>query len=80
MTFDADVFDPSLIPDTGTPEPGGLDWYQAIEGLENALKGRKVLGADFVELAPRPGRHASDFVIAKLVYKFMDLVQNQNAL
>ncbi len=80
VSFDVDVFDPSLIPDTGTPEPGGLDWYQAIEGLENALRGRKVFGADFVELSPRPGRHASDFVIAKLVYKFMDLLQKQNAL
>ncbi len=80
ITFDVDAFDPSLIPETGTPEPGGLNWYQAIEGLANVLRGRKILGADFVELAPNPGRHASDFIIAKLVYKFMDLVQKRDAL
>ena len=74
ITFDVDGLDPSLVPCTGTPEPGGLDWYQAIEGLENAMKGRKVIGADIVELAPLPSQHASDFITAKLVYKLMDLI------
>ena len=69
-----DGLDPSLVPCTGTPEPGGLDWYQAIEGLENAMKGRKVIGADVVELAPLPSECASDFITAKLVYKMMDLI------
>ena len=74
ITFDVDGLDPSLVPCTGTPEPGGLDWYQAIEGLGNAMKGRKVIGADVVELAPLPSQHASDFITAKLVYKMMDLI------
>jgi agmatinase len=74
ITFDVDGLDPSLVPCTGTPEPGGLNWYQAIEGLENAMKGRKVIGADVVELAPLPSQHASDFITAKLVYKMMDLI------
>ncbi len=74
ITFDVDGLDPSLVPCTGTPEPGGLSWYQAIEGLEKAMVGRTVIGADVVELAPNPSQHASDFVTAKLVYKMMDLI------
>lgn len=74
ITFDIDGLDPSLVPCTGTPEPGGLNWYQAIEGLEKTMIGRKVIGADVVELAPAPSQHASDFITAKLVYKMMDLI------
>jgi len=74
ITFDIDGLDPALVPSTGTPEPGGLNWYQAIEGLEKAMQGRQVVGADVVELAPRPLDHASDFIAAKLVYKIMDLI------
>lgn len=79
ITFDVDGLDPSIMPSTGTPEPGGLTWYQALEGLENVMKGRNVIGADVVELAPILGSHASDFTAAKLVYKLMDLIQkNRN--
>lgn len=74
ITFDVDGFDPSLIPSTGTPEPGGLGWYQAIEGLDKVMRGRTVLGADIVELAPVAKMHSSDFITAKLVYKMMDLI------
>jgi len=74
ITFDIDGLDPSVVPATGTPEPGGLDWRQAVEGLERALRGRRVVAADVVELAPQPGHHASDFTAAKLVYKLMGLV------
>ncbi len=79
ITFDVDGLDPSIMPSTGTPEPGGLNWYQAIEGLQNAMKRRTVIGADVVELAPIPGFHAPDFTAAKLVYKLMDLIlKNRN--
>jgi agmatinase len=74
ITFDVDGLDPSIMPSTGTPEPGGLSWYQALEGLENVMRDRTVIGADVVELAPKPGMHASDFIAAKLVYKIMDLI------
>lgn len=74
ITFDVDGLDPSIMPSTGTPEPGGLTWYQAIDGLENVISGRRVIGADLVELAPVPGFHASDFTAAKLVYKLMQLI------
>lgn len=80
VTFDVDGLDPSIMPSTGTPVPGGLNWYQAVEGLERALKGRKLLGADFVELAPRPGQHAPDFLVANLIYKFMEIAQRFNCL
>lgn len=79
ITFDVDGLDPSIMPSTGTPEPGGLSWYQALEGLENAMKGRNVIGADVVELAPKPGLIASDFTAAKLVYKIMDLILTQRS-
>jgi|TARA_B110000467_G_C18333532_1_gene495419 agmatinase len=74
ITFDVDGLDPSIMPSTGTPEPGGLSWYQALDGLENVMKGRNVIGADIVELAPVLRFHSSDFTAAKLVYKMMDLI------
>lgn len=80
ITFDVDGLDPSIMPSTGTPVPGGLNWYQAIDGLERALRGRKILGADFVELAPVPGSHAPDFLVANLIYKFMEITQSSDAL
>ncbi len=80
LSFDVDGLDPSIMPSTGTPVPGGLNWYQAIDGLEWALKGRKLIGADFVELAPVPGSHAPDFLVANLIYKFMEIAQRLNCL
>ncbi len=74
LSFDVDGLDPSIMPSTGTPEPGGLDWYTAIEGIEKAIHGRTVVGADVVELAPSESHHASDFTASKLVYTIMDLV------
>ena len=69
LTIDLDGFDPSLVPATGTPEPGGLDWYQ-VTALIRAVAARKqIVGMDVVELLPHPGHHASDFLAAKLVYK-----------
>ncbi len=73
ITFDVDVFDPSLMPSTGTPEPGGLFWYEAIEGLRRVLDGRRLLAADVVELAPKADWSAADFTAAKLVYTLMGL-------
>lgn len=80
VSFDVDGLDPSIMPSTGTPVPGGLDWYQAIDGIERALKGRKLLGADFVELAPALGSHAPDFLVANLIYKFMEIAQRLGCL
>ncbi len=74
LTFDVDVFDSSLMPSTGTPEPGGLQWYQTMEILKAVAKNRKIIGADVVELAPIKGLHAPDFVAAKLVYKIIGYI------
>ena len=72
ITFDVDAFDASLMPATGTPEPGGLLWWQVMDCLDALrLSGAQVVGADVVELAPRPGMHGCDFTVAKLVYKLL---------
>jgi agmatinase len=71
ITFDIDYFDPSLVPSTGTPEPGGGEWYPTLELLEQVFRETNVVGCDVVELAPIPGLVAPDFLAAKLVYKFI---------
>ena len=71
VTIDVDCFDPSVVPATGTPEPGGLDWYQVDALLEQVAKHREVVGFDVVELLPTPGHWASDFLVAKLIYRFL---------
>lgn len=73
ITFDVDFFDPALVPATGTPEPGGGGWWDALDLLAAVFRERRVVGADVVELAPRRGQEASDFVAAKLAYKMIGL-------
>lgn len=75
ITFDVDGLDTSIMPATGTPVPGGLGWYQALEIVERVLIGKKVCGIDVVELAPIPGLHAADFTAAQLVYSLMGLIE-----
>ncbi len=74
VTIDLDAFDPSLMPATGTPEPGGLDWYQVTGLLARVAASRRVVGFDVVELLPQPGQHACDFLAAKLVYRFLAMI------
>ena len=71
LTFDVDYFDPSLVPSTGTPEPGGGDWYRTLRFLRRVFHERQVVACDVVELAPTPGLAAPDFLVAKLVYKLI---------
>jgi agmatinase len=71
ITIDVDVFDPSVIPSTGTPEPGGLFWYEVLDILQRVCRDKNVVAFDVVELAPRKGDIASDFTVAKLVWKMM---------
>jgi agmatinase len=70
VSFDVDGLDPSLMPATGTPVPGGLGYYQALHLVEQALKGRRCVGFDVVELAP-DGNAAWDFTAAQIVYRLM---------
>lgn len=69
LTFDVDYFDPSLVPATGTPEPGGGTWYPTLELLRTLFRRKEVVAMDLVELAPIGGQPASDFLAAKLLYK-----------
>lgn len=71
VTFDVDGFDPSVVPATGTPEPGGLGWWTALRLLRLLSREREVVGADVCELCPAPGLHASDVTVARLLYKMI---------
>jgi len=74
LTIDLDGLDPALVPATGTPEPGGLSWTQALDIVRTAISGAaRVAAIDCVELAPIAGQSASDFLAAKLVYKAIGL-------
>jgi agmatinase len=77
LTIDLDGFDPSIVPATGTPEPGGLDWYQVTSLIRAVAGGKKIIGMDVVELLPQPGDHASDFLAAKLIYKTLGYIYCQ---
>lgn len=74
VTFDVDALDPSIMPSTGTPEPGGLGWFQILECMKKIIVDRTVIGCDFVELAPVETLHAPDFLVARLIYNFMGLI------
>lgn len=69
LTFDLDGMDPSVVPDVGTPEPGGLLWHEALALLDALFAARTVVAADVVELCPAPGSIVSDFAAARLAYK-----------
>ena len=71
ITFDLDAFDPSIMPSTGTPEPGGLLWYETIEFLRQVFEEKNVVGFDIVELCPNSKEKSSDFLAAKLYYKML---------
>ncbi len=75
ITVDLDVFDPGIMPAVGTPEPGGLGWFEAIDILRDVmLSGCNIVGFDIMELAPIPGMVAPDFLAAKLCYRMMGWV------
>jgi len=71
VTFDVDAFDPSIMPATGTPEPGGLTWADADAVLAWVAEHRRIVGFDVVELAPIPAFHAPDYMIARLVHRMI---------
>jgi agmatinase len=71
ITFDLDALDPSIMPSTGTPEPGGLFWYETLEFLKKVFEEKNVVGFDLVELCPKEHDRSSDFLAAKLYYKML---------
>lgn len=74
ITIDLDVFDPALVPATGTPEPGGLGWYETLSLLREVTKDKKVVGFDVVELCPIKDSIASNFLAAKLIYRLLGYI------
>ncbi len=80
VTIDLDVFDPSIIPSTGTPEPGGLDWYQITGLLRKVAQERHVVGFDVVELMPNQYNKAPDFIAARLVFQFLSYIFKGRAM
>jgi agmatinase len=71
ITIDVDGFDPAIMPATGTPEPGGLTWYEGLALLRRVIASRTVVGCDIVELSPIAGNVAPNFMCAKLIYKIL---------
>lgn len=77
LTFDLDYFDPSIMPAVGTPEPGGLLWYETLNFLKKVIENKNVVGLDLVELSPLPGTITSDFLSAKLLYKIIGYISSR---
>jgi agmatinase len=73
ITIDLDVFDPGVMPSTGTPEPGGLGWYQVMKLLCSVSKSKRIVGFDVVELCPSNSK-APDFLAAKLIYTLLSYI------
>jgi len=73
ITIDLDVFDPGIMPSTGTPEPGGLGWYQIMKLLASVSKSKRIVGFDVVELCPTKHK-APDFLAAKLIYTLLSYI------
>jgi agmatinase len=75
ITIDLDVFDPGIMPSTGTPEPGGLGWYQVLKLLRSVSRTKRIVGFDVVELCPSDNR-APDFLAAKLIYTLLSYIDS----
>lgn len=76
LSIDLDVLDPAIMPSTGTPEPGGLDWNTLMSYLKKVTRAREVVGFDIVEFAPIPDLKAPDFLVAKLYYKLLSYISH----
>lgn len=74
VTIDIDGFDPAFAPGTGTPEPGGLDWYQVTDLLAALTGSRRIVGFDVVEVKPAPPTTVTEFLAAKLIYRMIGLL------
>lgn len=71
LSLDVDIFDSGIMPATGTPEPGGLNFYHVIKLLKRMCQNKNLIGLDVVELAPIKNNPAPDFLVAKLIYKIL---------
>ncbi len=78
ITFDLDGLDPSILPATGTPLPGGLQWYPTLKFLDKVFRSKHVVGVDIVELCPQEGNYVSDVLAATLLYKMITMWEISN--
>ena len=76
VTLDIDGFDPAYAPGTGTPEPGGLDWFQVTSLLRRVAGEKRIVGADLVEVLPLPGQAITEFLAARLIYKLIAYIES----
>ncbi len=74
LTIDLDVFDPSVLPSTGTPEPGGMLYYEVYRFLEYIIRHHRIIALDVVELCPNTAEKSSDFLASKLIYQLISLI------
>lgn len=74
ITIDLDVFDPSIMPSTGTPEPGGPEYYEIMHFLREVVAKKNIVGFDIVELCPSPVNKAPDFIAAKVIYQLLSYI------
>jgi agmatinase len=79
LTIDVDGFDPSIMPGTGTPQPGGFGWHEAMKLFKAVCLNKKVVGADVVEVAPLKGSPITEFNAAKLIYRLMGYLTKANS-
>ncbi len=80
ITIDLDGLDPGIMPSVGTPEPGGLGWYETLSILRQIVEDQDIVGFDIVELAPTPGLHFADYTAARLTYKVMSYISRYKGL
>jgi len=80
ISIDLDVFDPAIMPAVGTPEPGGIGWYECLEFLYSVIMERNIVGMDVVELCPIKDQPASDFLAAKLIYRLLGYIFSSKRL
>ncbi len=78
LTIDIDGLDPSLVPTTGTPEPGGLGWYETLALIRRIASKKRIVGMDLVEYSYVPGQDSPAFLCAKLVYKSLAYIFHSN--
>jgi agmatinase len=74
VTIDLDVFDPSIMPSTGTPEPGGLQYYELMHFLRDVAEKKNIVGFDIVELCPSASNKSPDFIAAKVIYQLLSYI------
>lgn len=80
LTIDLDVFDPAVFPSTGTPEPGGLGWYDVMNVISHVNQKKRIVGLDVNELLPNPADKAPDFLAAKLIYRTLSMIYAKESL